>query len=149
MCTFRATILLLDWWAFCITIVVSGFFRPFHHYLAPLGCWFYLVESGGQPPQNLSWIKQMTGPHLPGCLGCWVLVIGNNLGESGAVISIAERVGHARVCPTARGANFSPRTWDQGSLCPGFGPNKKNLIWTELTERLCSLSVKKVYSFQK
>ena len=95
MCTFRATILLLDWWAFCITIVASGFFRLFHHYLAPLGCWFYLVESGGHPPQNLSWIKQMTGPHLPGCLGCWVLVIGNNLGESGAVISIAERVGHA------------------------------------------------------
>ena len=67
----------------------------------------------------------MTGPHLPGCLECWVLVIGNNLGESGAVISTAERVGHARVCPTARGAIFSPRTWDQGSLCPGFGPKNK------------------------
>jgi hypothetical protein len=30
------------------------------------------------------------------------------------------------VCPTVRGANFSKRTWDQGSLCPGFGPRKEN-----------------------
>ena len=53
------------------------------------------------------------------------MVIGNNLEEFGVVISIAKRVGHARVCPTVRGATFSPRTWDQGSLCPGFGPKKK------------------------
>ena len=27
-----------------------------------------------------------------------------------------------RVCPTGRRDTFSPRTWDQGSLCPGFRP---------------------------
>ena len=36
MCTFRATILLLDWWDFCITIAASDFLRPYHHYLAPI-----------------------------------------------------------------------------------------------------------------
>ena len=53
-------------------------------------------------------------------------MIGKNLEEFGVVISIEKRVGHARVCPTVRGATFSPRTWDQGSLCPGFGPKKKD-----------------------
>ena len=44
--------------------------------LAPLGCWFYLVESGGHQPQNLNWIEQMTGPNLPECLDCWSMAYG-------------------------------------------------------------------------
>ena len=57
------------------------------------------------------------------------MVRGKNLEEFGVVISIAKRVGHARVCPTVRGATFSPRTWDQGSLCEGFDPTiNKNSV---------------------
>ena len=122
MCTFRAIILLLDWWTFCITIVASVFLRPCHHYLGPLGCWFYLVESGGQPPQNLNWIKQMTGPHLPGCLGCWVLVIWNNLREQGVVISIAKRVGHALSVPDSEGSHLLPEDLGSGEPVSGLRP---------------------------
>ena len=28
------------------------------------------------------------------------------------------------MCPTGRRDTFSPRTWDQGSLCPGLRPKK-------------------------
>ena len=76
---------------------------------------------------------------------CWVLVIGKYLEEFGVVISIAKRVGHARVCPTVRGATFSPRTWDQGSLCPGFGP--KIRVWFRLLAKQDGLFPRVLYSF--
>ena len=134
-CTIRPTIFLLDWWNFSINIVVSGFLRPCHHYLSPFGCWFLKVESGGHPPQHLKNRWLVHSPHLPGCLGCWVLMIGNNLGECVAVISILKRVGHG--VPNSKGSHLLPeelgsgepvswlRPWDiNNEYCSEHWPSK-------------------------
>ena len=86
------------------------------------GYWFYLGESGGQPPQNLNWIKQMTGPHLPGYMGCFVLVIGENFGKFGIVIFFAKRVGHALSVPDSEGRHLLPEDLGSGEPVSGLRP---------------------------
>ena len=63
--------------------------------LAPLGCWFYLVESGGQQPQNLNWIEQMTGPNLPECLDCWFMANGIHAQSVVSLVARSRAVEHA------------------------------------------------------
>ena len=50
------------------------------------------------------------------------------------------------MCPTERGANFSLRTWDQGSLCPGFG--LKNVSTRLVPEQVDYFAVQRNFRFQ-
>ena len=90
--------------------------------LAPLGCWFYLVESGGQQPQNLNWIEQMTGPNLPECLDCWDLAFGMHtwsVGFSDGCI----KSGRARVSVLdSEGSQLLPKDLGPGEPVSGLRP---------------------------
>ena len=90
--------------------------------LAPLGCWFYLVESGGHQPQNLNWIKQMTGPHLPGCLDCWFMASGIHTWSVSCIDSNI-RSGRARASVLdSEGSQILPEDLGPGEPVSGLRP---------------------------
>ena len=126
--------------------------------LAPLGCWFYLVESGGHQPQNLDWIEQMTGPHLPGCLDCWFMASGIHTWSVSCIDSNI-RSGRARASVLdSEGSQILPEDLGPGEPVSGLRPLKSNRkgvlarLWSRVDMLLiqrCFSGIKKDYEFVK